>query len=171
VINKRLPRATRRRDIRTPYWGQDHESRTGQQVCQAPISSRFLSVRPSVSLRERSKRVPSAPARGPVNRRRSRFATCLERAVQIPNPIRVADHGDRQSPDSALQCSPTSDCGMDPTPVSRSRSQCSCNRFLIHTTVTRSFRRLWEPFGKSVWISSSRSVRNICASSSSSRIG
>src|ERR1700730_4855975 len=29
----------------------------------------------------------------------------------LPNPVRVADHGDRQSPDSALQRYPTSDCG------------------------------------------------------------
>src|ERR1700694_525822 len=41
----------------------------------------------------------------------------------LPNPVRVADHGDRQTPDSALQRYPTSDCGMDLTAVSRKRSQ------------------------------------------------
>src|ERR1700730_16258123 len=41
----------------------------------------------------------------------------------LPNPVRVADHGDRQPPDSALQRYPTSDCGMDLTAVSRRRSQ------------------------------------------------
>src|SRR3984893_10896604 len=43
--------------------------------------------------------------------------------ASVPNPVRVADHGDRQPPDSALQRYPTSDCGMDLTAVSRSRSQ------------------------------------------------
>src|SRR3984893_12642678 len=41
----------------------------------------------------------------------------------LPNPVRVADHGDRQPPDSALQRYPTSYCGVDPTAVSRGRSQ------------------------------------------------
>src|SRR6202023_654647 len=41
----------------------------------------------------------------------------------LPNPVRVADHGDRQSPDSALQRYPTSYSGVDPTAVSRGRSQ------------------------------------------------
>src|ERR1700730_13431711 len=41
----------------------------------------------------------------------------------LPNPVRVADHGDRQPPDSALQRYPTSYCGLDPTAVSRGRSQ------------------------------------------------
>src|ERR1700730_2148671 len=41
----------------------------------------------------------------------------------VPNSVRVADHGGRQPPDSALQRYPTSYCGVDPTAVSRGRSQ------------------------------------------------